>query len=62
MLDKLTKPHDGFPLADLSRQQCKWPVNHAQDGELHLFCGEAVQNGHSYCEMVCPHRVIRVYC
>ncbi len=53
MLDKLTRPHEGFPLADLSRHQCKWPVNRAQAGELHLFCGEAVQSGHPYCEEHC---------
>ena len=53
MLDKLTKPLRGFPLADLSRHQCKWPVNRAQAGELHMFCGEAVQSGHPYCEEHC---------
>ncbi|EEY03865.1 predicted protein [Brucella neotomae 5K33] len=53
MFDKLTSPHEGFRLADLSRRQCKWPVNRAQAGELHLFCGEAVQNGHPYCEEHC---------
>ncbi|WP_247879185.1 GcrA family cell cycle regulator [Brucella sp. 6810] len=53
MFDKLTSPYEGFRLADLSRRQCKWPVNRAQAGELHLFCGEAVQNGHPYCEKHC---------
>ncbi|WP_417878507.1 GcrA family cell cycle regulator [Vibrio sp.] len=53
MLYKLTKPYEGFPLAELSRHQCKWPVNRAQTGELHLFCGEAVQSGRQYCEDHC---------
>ncbi|MDH0125759.1 GcrA family cell cycle regulator [Brucella intermedia GD04153] len=53
MLDKLTRPHEGFPLADISRHQCKWPVNRARAGELHLFCGEVVQNGQPYCEEHC---------
>ncbi len=44
---------EGFPLADLSRHQCRWPVNHAQDGELHMFCGETVQIGHPYCDEHC---------
>ncbi|MEL4072845.1 GcrA family cell cycle regulator [Ochrobactrum sp. GPK 3] len=39
---------EGTPLADLSRHQCRWPVNHAQDGELRMFYGEAVQNGRRY--------------
>lgn len=42
-----------FPLVDLSRHQCRWPVNHALAGELHLFCGEIVKNGHSYCGEHC---------
>lgn len=36
MLDKLTQLHEGLPLAELSHQQCKWRVNQAQAGELHL--------------------------
>nr|WP_235914687.1 GcrA family cell cycle regulator [Brucella tritici] len=43
----------GILLADLSRHQCRWPVNRANIGELHLFCGEAVQSGYPYCEEHC---------
>lgn len=25
--------HEGIPLADLSRHQCRWPVNHAHAGK-----------------------------
>ncbi|MEN5298803.1 GcrA family cell cycle regulator [Brucella sp. TWI559] len=53
MLDKLTSLHEGFPIVDLSRHQCKWPVNRAHAGELHFFCGEAVQIGQPYCEEHC---------
>jgi hypothetical protein len=27
------------PLMDLNRGDCKWPVNNAARGEMHLFCG-----------------------
>lgn len=38
----------GIPLLELGRNMCRWPVNDAKQGELHLFCGEA---GFPYC----PH-------
>lgn len=39
---------DGIPLLDLGRFSCRWAVNDAKQGELHLFCGAA---GFPYC----PH-------
>lgn len=35
-------------LADLSPGECKWPVNDAAVGEVHLFCGNRADMG-SYC-------------
>lgn len=29
----------GVPMMMLGPRQCKWPVNEAEIGELHLFCG-----------------------
>lgn len=53
MLDHKPDQHTGLRLADLSRNQCRWPINHANTGELHMFCGEAVQIGHPYCDEHC---------
>lgn len=29
----------GLPMAALASQQCRFPVNDAEKGEIHLFCG-----------------------
>lgn len=39
----------GIPQVSLSQFQCKWPVNEADRGELHLFCGAPKDRG-NYCE------------
>lgn len=36
-------------LEDLRGHQCRWPVNDAQRGEPHLFCGHRSVDGSSYC-------------
>ncbi len=52
-LHKLPKPDRtvfecrSVPLLDLNRGECKWPVNDAAIGELHLFCGNPADG--SYC-------------
>lgn len=38
------------PLLDLKRGECRWPVNDAAKGEMHLFCGNAAEG--VYCR---PH-------
>ena len=38
----------GRPLPMLSAHQCRWPVNDAPYGEMHLFCGVPADG--SYCE------------
>ena len=45
----------GRPLVDLKGSQCRWPVNEADVGELHLFCGAPADR--SYCE----HHTARSY-
>lgn len=37
----------GRPLMAMGHSQCRWPVNDAEPGELHLFCGQASDG--SYC-------------
>lgn len=44
-------------LADLGRWECRWPVNRAEPGEEHLFCGHRTKIGLSYC----PHHMARNY-
>lgn len=39
----------GRPIVMLDSRQCRWPVNDADRGELHLFCG-APSDG-----VFCPH-------
>lgn len=41
------------PLAELGRHDCRWPVNDAGQGEVHLFCGAAAAEGKSYCADHC---------
>lgn len=53
MLDSKPDQHAGLRLADLLRHQCRWPINHANIGELHMFCGETVQTGRPYCREHC---------
>lgn len=38
------------PLLDLGRNECRWPVNDASVGELHLFCACRTEIGKPYCE------------
>lgn len=38
-----------LPLVDLGRHDCKWPVNNAAPGEMHLFCGRERLTGLPYC-------------
>lgn len=45
------------PLANLRPGQCSWPVNDAQLGEKHLFCGLEATSGLPYC----PHHHDRAY-
>ena len=45
----------GKPLMALERDQCRWPVNDADVGDLHLFCG--MPSTGSYCE----HHSSRAY-
>lgn len=40
----------GLPLVDLNLRQCRFAVNNAAKGELHLFCGHPVKIGSSFCE------------
>lgn len=37
------------PLADLKANECRWPVNDADHGEAHLFCGAPAATGKPYC-------------
>ncbi|MER9901643.1 GcrA family cell cycle regulator [Mesorhizobium sp. M0130] len=46
-----------LPLAELGANQCRFAVNDAPAGELHLFCGEVTGEGASYC----AHHSARVY-
>jgi hypothetical protein len=39
-------------LMELKRGECKWPVNDAARGELHLFCGTPAEPDKPYC---CTH-------
>lgn len=36
-------------ITQLARNECRWPVNDAQGGEEHLFCGRKQADGSSYC-------------
>lgn len=44
----------GRPLMMLGARQCRWPVNDAAVGELHLFCGEKAEGSY------CPHHARRL--
>jgi len=44
------------PLVELGAG-CKWPVNNAAPGELHLFCGAAREGFGPYC----PHHAARAF-
>ena len=46
-----------LPLEELDPKQCKFATNDAAIGEDHLFCGQPVRDGSSYCS--CHHA--RVY-
>lgn len=39
-----------LPLHELDADQCKYATNDAQGREVHLFCGQPVKEGHSWCE------------
>lgn len=45
----------GKPLMLLQAKECKWPVNEAARGELHLFCAMPTEG--TYCE----HHKMRAY-
>ena len=45
----------GKPLMLLQAKECKWPVNEAERGELHLFCAMPTEG--TYCE----HHKMRAY-
>ena len=38
------------PLLDLRANECRWPVNDARVGEMHLFCGCGTDVNSSWCE------------
>ncbi|WP_136617031.1 MULTISPECIES: GcrA family cell cycle regulator [Mesorhizobium] len=38
-----------LPITELAKDQCRFPVNDAPPGGLHLFCGEIVSGETSYC-------------
>lgn len=40
------------PMSELAAGDCRWAVNHADEGEQHLFCGNSVMEGQRYCR---PH-------
>jgi hypothetical protein len=56
LVDDGVTPHvyDGaarhVPLAELKPKECRWPVNHAAQGEPHLFCGMPSEH-----DVYCPH-------
>lgn len=37
-------------LYEVGHNQCHWPVNHAEPGEKHLFCGHGTVAGATYCD------------
>lgn len=39
-----------LPLAELSRNQCRFATNNAVKGEPHLFCGLDTKSGSSFCD------------
>jgi len=52
-LDKRT---EGFELKHVDRdgvRGCRWPVNAADVGELHLFCGDPAEPARPYCATHC---------
>jgi len=38
-----------LPMAELDKNQCRWPVNDATIYERHLFCGTSTGVGEPYC-------------
>lgn len=44
---------DAKPLADLEHNVCRWPVNAADTGERHLFCGDKAAFPKPYCKAHC---------
>ena len=47
-----------LPLAELSRNQCRFATNKAAKGEVHLFCGLDTRPGSSFCDH--HHRIVFV--
>lgn len=41
------------PLAELKANECRWPVNEASQGDVHLFCGAAAVAAKPYCADHC---------
>jgi hypothetical protein len=48
-----------LPLADLRSDQCRWPVNDAVGGEVHLFCGHAIARTRETQPPYCKHHQAR---
>ncbi len=48
----------GVSLLELQPDACKWPIG--RDGRGHVFCGEAAQDGRSYCPEHCAHAYVPV--
>lgn len=47
----MAAPQSRFvPLLDLLTNECRWPVNNAPIGGMHLFCGCRTDIGKPYCE------------
>ena len=44
-----SEPMRRVEIRELARNECRWPVNDAADGEEHLFCGRKQVEGSSYC-------------
>ncbi|MBT1154338.1 hypothetical protein J1C56_01905 [Aminobacter anthyllidis] len=49
----------GIPLLELARHDCRWPVNDAEKGAEHLFCGRPSAPERPYCR---AHSLRAVQC
>lgn len=49
----------GIPLIELARHDCRWPVNDAERGAEHLFCGRPSAPERPYCR---THALRAVQC
>nr|AJW30035.1 hypothetical protein pLM19O2_p90 [Ochrobactrum sp. LM19] len=46
----MPRPTAGHTLHHLTGCQCRWPVNQADAGTLHLFCGAPTRPGFTWCD------------